>query len=169
MMRCMVLALSFFCGAHAAHAADGMAYEDNKLNFRNCQGENVTARWFGTKLSLSRAGASPSEPEITIEHVGWDGACMKINWDTDKAEFQTSAEGSQNLSSVVKYVAWDGGKWIATRTGAGFYVSRVAKSEDAGLSKSNFANAAQWLRRRDPNNFGAVTLIDALTKAASTE
>lgn len=169
MIRRIALVLSLTYASHEAHAADGMAYEDNKLNFRNCQGENVTARSFGTKFSLSRAGASPSEPEDAIEYATWDGECAQFSWDSDKTEFQTTSNGAQVGSRVVKYVAWDGGKWMATRTGAGFYISRVAKNNVASLSKSNFADAAQWLKRRDPNNFGAVTLIDVLTKAASTE
>lgn len=169
MLRWAAVSLSFAVSAHAALAADGMAYEDNKLNFRNCKGENVTARSFEQKFSISRAGASPSDPETEIEFATWDGSCAKFRWDAGKTKFLTTKDGSSVASSVVNYVAWDGGKWMATRTGGGFYISRIASNSDTSMSKENYTDAAQWLKRRDPHHFGAVTLIEALDKAASKE
>lgn len=169
MFRFAFLALSLSVLAPSANATEGLAYEDNKLNFRNCKGENVTARSFEQKFSLSRAGVSPTEPEVEIEFSAWDGSCAKFKWDAGKTAFLTTTNGTQIGSPVVKYVAWDGGKWIATRTGGGFYISRVANNDVDTLSKADFAGAAQWLKRKDPNNFGAVTLIEALTQAASTD
>lgn len=169
MFRWALIALSLPFFAQSVNAAEGLAYEDNKLNFRNCKGENVTARSFEEKFSLSRAGVSPSDPEVQIEYSTWDGGCAKFSWDAAKTEFLTTTNGAEVGSRVVKYVAWDGGKWMATRTGGGFYISRVANSGDNSLSRANYADAAHWLKRQDPNHFGAVTLIEALTKAASSE
>lgn len=169
MFRCALLAVSLMVVAQSANASDGLAYEDNKLNFRNCQGENVTARSFEQKFSISRAGVSPSDPETEIEFATWDGSCGKFRWDDSKTQFQTTMNGTPVGSRVVRYVAWDGGKWMATKTGSGFYISRIAADGTSTLSKTNFSDAAHWLKRKDPHNFGAVTLIDELTEAASRE
>lgn len=162
---CFAIAASVF--ATSAMGSEGLSYEDNKLNFRNCQGENVTARWFGTDLSLSRAGTSPSDPQPTIDYLTWSGECAKMGWNTKEASFATASAGVSAVTSMIRYIAWDGAKWAATRTGPGFYVSRIAKGEHAAISKAHFADAAKWLRRRDPNNTGAMTLIDALNEAAA--
>lgn len=156
-------------GAAPIVAADGLAYEDNKLNFRNCSGENVSARWFGGKLSISRAGLSPSEPEATVEYQTWDGACAKIGWDGAKASFVSTRDGASEFSSIVRYIAWDGAKWASARTGPGFYIARIVQADrDGAASAEHFDKAARWLRRKDGGNLGAVALADALTEAAKS-
>ena len=54
--------------ASSLAAAPGpRAYEDNKLNFKDCKDANVTARWFKTELTISEAGKSPDYPADRIE------------------------------------------------------------------------------------------------------
>ncbi len=153
-------ALAIF-SAMPAHAAEGLAYEDNKLNLRNCAGENVTARWFGTDLSLSRAGTSPAEPEPMIEYQTWDGTCEKMGWDSAKAEFKTTSGGTAGVSRIVRYIAWDGAKWAAGRTGPGFYIARITRPDEPHTAEA-FDAAARWLRRKDGSNIGAMALAESL-------
>ena len=56
-------------------AAKTLAYEDNKLNFKDCAGADVTARWTGGDLTLSQAGKSPGDSV----KVGWVDAYGESN------------------------------------------------------------------------------------------
>lgn len=152
--------------AAEARAESGLAYEENKLNYQNCQGEKVTARWYGEGLSISNAGTSPADPAATIEFKDWEGACKKLAWNQSQALFSLSGDGGASFGKVVRYIAWDGGHWIATRTGHGFYVSRVGQAGKQP-QPDDFSAAAAWIRRSDPSNFGAITLTEYLSTAVN--
>lgn len=158
----LALATAFSTGAVAD---SGLAYEENKLNYRNCQDENVTARWYSGGFSVSRAGASPTDPAPAVAFKSWDGKCQTFFWDEAKAQFAVDDGAETQSSEILKYVAWDGGKWAAARTGGGFYVSRVSK-DSTQPSPDDLSNAAKWLRRKDPENFGAIALANVLSKEA---
>lgn len=152
----------------AAASEAGLAYEDNKLNFVSCDGEKVSARWFESKISLSHAGAAPGDPSSTVKLQSWDGNCITVGWSDDAATFTEIADDkAKPTASYVPYVAWDGSKWAAVRTGLGFYHARIAL-KDQKHTADHFAAAADWLRRKDANNLGAMALAKALTVQSSS-
>lgn len=139
--RILVLAALLVAGASPL-AAKSLAYEDNKLNFKNCQGEDVVARWRAGGITLSKAGTSPSDPQPTVEFQTWDGGCATFGWDDKVGQFVV-VEGDQTRRGVaIHFVAWDGSLWAAARTGSGFYLARIADKGDPN-PKSHFKAAAE--------------------------
>ncbi|WP_072396806.1 hypothetical protein [Hyphomicrobium sp. CS1GBMeth3] len=139
--RILVLVAALAVGASPL-AAKSLAYEDNKINFKNCQGEDVTARWKSGGITLSQAGKSPGEPGPSVEFQTWDGSCAAFGWDDKAGQFQVK-QGDQAASSIaVRFVAWDGSLWAAARTGSGFYMAKIAEKGDPD-PKRHFKAAAE--------------------------
>lgn len=136
------------------------AYEDNKLNFKDCKGENVTARWFKTQLTISVAGKSPEEPADSIELKDWDGNCVTLRWDFDAAHFVTTHGDASTTGQVISYVAWDETLWAASRTYSGFYHARVAEKGDPD-PRSKIKAVGEWLAK---NNTLEVPAADVLAE-----
>ncbi|MBX9861434.1 MAG: hypothetical protein K2Y42_01660 [Hyphomicrobium sp.] len=141
----VVVALSAPFVASAALAST-MAFEDNKLNFKSCDGANVTARWRGHVFSLSEPGKSLGDDHAAFTHLGWDGKCEKASWNADGAKFTVEADGAAKPAHVVRYVAPDGSKWVGMRAGDGFFVTRIAR-ENEEISPERVKNVADWLAR----------------------
>jgi hypothetical protein len=144
-----------------APAAARMAFEDNKLNFKSCDGKNLTARWRDNNFHLSIPGKTlqPASPEI--KYLGWDGKCrtMHVN---GKGQFQhTSADASQ-ADRLINYVTWDDAKWSATRAGTGFFVVEI----DGEGGSGNMKDAAIWLKARKPDSRAASLLARELIAAS---
>lgn len=155
-----LLALAAVLTATAASPvmAKPRAYEDNKLNFKDCKEENVTARWFKTQLTISVAGKSPEEPADTIQLRDWDGNCVTLQWDFDAAHFVTKNGDASQTGQVITYVAWDDSLWAATRTYAGFFHARIAEKGEAD-PRANMKEAGEWLAKNNINNVPAADVL----------
>ena len=136
-----ILVLAAALTAASPLAARSLAYEDNKLNFKNCEGEDVVARWRKGGLTLSRAGTSPSEPEPTLKFQTWDGGCATFGWDDRTGQFLVVEGDATQRTVAIRFVAWDGSLWAAARTGSGFYLARIADKGDPD-PKRHFKAAA---------------------------
>lgn len=136
------------------------AYENNTLNFKNCNDENVTARWFKAQLTISKAGQSPDDPTDSIEIKDWDGNCVTIQWDFDAAHWVTKDGDDSKTGQVIAYVGWDDNLWAATRTYAGFFHARIAEKGDAD-PRANMKEAGEWLAK---NNVNSVPAADVLAE-----
>lgn len=140
------------------------AYEDNKMNFKDCKGANVTARWFKTELTISEAGKSPDYPTDSIEIQNWDGKCINLKWDVDAAHFVFTDGDASETGQIITYVAWDDTRWAATRTYNGFFHARVADKDDPD-PRSKMQAAGEWLAK---NNILQVPAADVLAAGLSS-
>ena len=142
-------------------AAARMAFDDNKLNFRSCDGKNLTARWRGTDFHLSVPGKTlnPASPEL--KYLDWDGKCRSVHLDSKGRFAQTGADAA-DASPVVHYLSWDGTKWAAMPSGNGFYAVLVG-DKDASVSADDIKEAARWLNVNKPDSSAAGQLANALT------
>lgn len=157
--RTLVLA-AVLIGAAAPLEAKTLAYEDNELNFKSCKGEDVTARWFGGNVSLSQAGKSPGDPSPSAEFQTWDGKCGTFEWSSDIGALVIKLDGQVQSERILHFVAWDGSRWSATRTGGGFYLARIADKDDAD-PKSRMKAAGEWVAK---NNKLGVPAADMLAE-----
>lgn len=148
-------------GLSSALEAKTLAYEDNKLNFRSCSGAHVTARWVGANLSLSEAGKSPGDPAPTTEFQTWDGQCASFAWDADVGALVIKKGDTALSDRFVRFVSWDGARWAAMRTGAGFFLVRIA-DKDAADPAAGMKAAGEWLAK---NNTLGVPAADVLAEA----
>jgi hypothetical protein len=130
----------------SAAMASTMAFEDNKLNFKSCEGANITARWRGNAFSLAEPGKSLGDEHAAFAHLGWDGACKTASWNSDGAKFSIEADGAAKLTDMVRYVAPDGSKWAGVRAGDGFFVTRMALAGEE-ISNERVKAIADWLAR----------------------
>ena len=142
-------------------AAKTLAYEDNKLNFKSCSGTNVSARWVGGDIALSEPGKSPTDPAPSAEFMTWDGACATFAWGSDIGALVIKQGDKPQPSQIVRFVSWDGSKWAAARTGAGFFLARVA-DKDAADPAASMKAAGEWLSK---NNKLGVPAADILAEA----
>ena len=140
------------------------AYEDNKLNFKDCKGANVTARWFKTELTISEAGKSPDYPTDSIQVQDWDGACVTLRWDVDAGQFEFTKGDASQTGQLIKYVAWDETRWAATRTYGGFFHARIAEKDDPD-PEAKMQAAGEWLAK---NNILQVPAADLLAERLSS-
>ena len=122
------------------------AFEDNKMNFKGCDGAQVSVRWLGDNFKLSAAGKVLGKEKPSFEFVGWDSKCSTARWNTDQAKFAVGADGSAKPSSVVRFMATDGSRWLAMRDGDGFFVARIAASGEE-ISPPRISEIATWLER----------------------
>lgn len=139
-------------------AARSLAYEDNKLNFKNCKGEDVSARWYGGNLTVSQAGKSPAEPTPTVEYQTWDGACGAFGWNAETGALSITSGDAATAAQAVYFVAWDGSLWAASRTGAGFYLARIADKGDPD-PKAHLKAAADRVLKSNVMNVPAAELL----------
>lgn len=145
--------------------AKTLAYEDNKINFKNCAGEDVSARWKGGDLTLSQAGKSPGDPQPSVEFQTWDGACASFGWDANTGSLVIRQGDEAKAGPMVRFVAWDGARWAASRTGAGFYLARIADKDEAN-PESLMKAAGEWVAKNNKLGVpGADVLADGLTNA----
>lgn len=154
-------AISVALAVVAAPALARVAFEDNKLNFKSCDGQNLTARWRDNNFHLSVPGRTiePAAPEL--KYLGWDGACRTMSVD-GKGRFQHAHGGTTNANHVINYVSWDDTKWSATRAGTGFFTVFVAgKGEPA--SDASLKDAASWLKRNKADSRAGSLLAHELS------
>lgn len=121
-----------------------LSFEDNKMHFKSCDGQNLAARWEGAEFSVSVAGKKHGEPLPSIKYLGWDGACRTLSWDIKAQRFVHTGDKGSEVNRIVNYVAWDGGRWSATRAGTGFFQTRVAEA-NAAVSAETVNGIADWL------------------------
>lgn len=157
--RILILAASLAAAASPA-VAKTVAYEDNKLNFRSCDGEKVSARWFGADLALSQAGKSPTDPAPTAKFLTWDGQCGSFKWNADIGALEVTLGDKKQPGKILNFVAWDGSRWSAARTGGGFFVAKIAEESDAD-PKSRMKAAGEWVAK---NNKLGVVAADILAE-----
>ena len=162
MIRRLLVLAAALAATTPLHARS-LAYEDNKLNFKNCKGEDVTARWRAEGITLSQAGKSPDAPDSSVEFQTWDGACASFGWDGATAQFDVKQGDAASRSNMVHFVAWDGSLWAATRTGAGFYLARIADKGDPD-PKRHFKAAADRVTK---SNFMQIPAADVLAEELS--
>jgi hypothetical protein len=160
--RILIVAASLLSAAAPA-SAKTVAYEDNKLNFKSCEGENVTARWFGGDLSLSQAGKSPGDPAPSAKFMTWDGKCGSFQWNADVGALVVKLGEEKLPGKILNFVAWDGSRWSAARTGGGFYVARIADPGEAD-PKALMKAAGEWVAK---NNKLGVMAADVLAEELS--
>lgn len=144
-------------------AAKSLAYEDNKLNFKSCKGEQVVARWVSDQITLSQAGTSPGDPGPTVEFQTWDGSCATFGWDSATGQFVVTEGDETRRGVAIRFVAWDGSLWAAARTGSGFYLARVADEGDPD-PKQHLKTAAERVVK---TNILGVPAAEALAEALS--
>ncbi len=147
-------------------SASSLAFEDNKLNYRSCDGQHITARWRGADFSLSLPGKSLGDSHKAIEFVGWDGRCRTGAWNVDTSAFKLDDGGDTTSSGLIGYVAWDGSKWAGVRAGSGFFVARVA-GENEDITNDRLAELGDWLHKRNRYPEPGAALAKALKGAAS--
>lgn len=146
-------------------AAARMAFEDNKLNFKSCEGKNLTARWRETNFHLSVPGKTlnPSSPDL--KYLDWDGKCRSVHLDA-KGLFAQDGEGADKASPMIKYLSWDGTRWSATPSGGGFYKVFVS-SKDETPSNADLKEAARWLQVNKADKRAAERLATALSQTSN--
>jgi hypothetical protein len=147
-------------------AASTLAFEDNKLNYRSCDGQHITARWRGSDFSLSLPGKSLGDSHKEIKFVAWDGRCLTGQWNTDTGAFKLADGGGAKLSGLIGYVTWDGSKWAGVRAGSGFFVARVA-AEHEEISNDRLDEIADWLQRHNVYPAPGATLAKELKGVAA--
>jgi hypothetical protein len=160
--RMLILAASLL-SASSPVAAKTVAYEDNKLNFKSCEQENVTARWFGGDVSLSQAGKSPGDPAPSAKFLTWDGKCGSFQWNADIGALEVKVGDEKLPGKILNFVAWDGSRWSAARTGGGFYVARIADPGETD-PKALMKAAGEWVAK---NNKLGVMAADVLAEELS--
>jgi hypothetical protein len=145
----------------AGEALARVAFEDNKLNFKSCDGKNLTARWRDNNFHLSVPGKTlePAAPEL--KYLGWDGSCQTLSVDA-KGRFKHSGSDANRL---LNYVSWDDTKWSATRSGTGFYMVFVAGKGEP-ITEAQMKDAALWLGTHKPDSRAATQLARELTLAS---
>lgn len=146
--------------------ASPLAFEDNKLNFRSCDGDHVTARWRESNFSLSLPGKSLGDAHPSISFVSWDGRCLTGRWDEVAGSFTLKGDGSESSSDYIGYVTWDGSKWAGMRAGSGFFVTRIADANE-GVSTDRLQEIGHWLERRNAAFTPGAALGARLREAAS--
>jgi len=159
-----LLAAALFAGAPRTEASS-LAYEDNKLNFKNCAGEDVSARWRPEGITLSQAGASPGDPTATVQFQTWDGACATFGWDGGAGQFAVTQGEQARRTAAIRFVAWDGSLWAATRTGSGFYLARIADKGETDPESKLKAAAERVVK----TNVLGVPAAEVLAKSLSAD
>jgi hypothetical protein len=168
MTRLVLILVASLSVATAPATAKTVAYEDNKLNFKSCEGENVSARWFGASLSLSQAGKSPTDPVPSVKFLTWDGTCGSFQWNADVGALVVKLDDETLPGKILNFVAWDGSKWSAARTGAGFYVARIADQGEAN-PKRHMKTAGEWVAKNNKLGVPAADILaEELAAAAAS-
>lgn len=144
-------------------ASARMAFEDNKLNFRSCEGQNLTARWRDNNFHLSVPGKTLNPSSPNLNYVDWDGKCRSVHLD-GQGRFANSGEGVPAASPVINYLSWDGTKWSAVPSGGGFYAVLVG-DKDQTVSAAQVQEAARWLTVNKAESRAAERLAKELTAA----
>jgi hypothetical protein len=121
-----------------------LSFEDNKMSFKSCDGQNLAARWEGAEFSVSIPGKKHGAAQPSIKYAGWDGACRTLSWDMKAQRFVHSGDKGDQVDRIINYVGWDGSKWTATRAGTGFFQTRVADA-NAAVSAETVNGIADWL------------------------
>lgn len=149
--------------AIAAYPASAMtlAFEDNKLNFRNCDGTAITARWRDMEFSLSEPGKSLGDRHASFKFLDWNSNCKTAAWDSNAAKFVIEGDKGGTRSDVIRYVAPDGSKWVGMRSGDGFFVSRIAQSGEAA-STARVADVVAWLARTSKEYTPGAAMAESL-------
>lgn len=127
--------------------ANTMAFEDNKLSFKTCDGAAMTVRWLGDDFNLSVAGKAIGPARATFQAVDWDGKCQTVSWNKDKSTFDIESGNETKPGAIFRYVAHDGARWVGMRDGDGFFVTLIAK-EGETASPEKIADVSGWLGRK---------------------
>jgi len=162
-----VLALSLSMTVSPASARHA-SHEDNKLNYKDCEGRNLTARWDSSNTSLlANFPGTAADPNKggEIKYLAWDGTCRALAWDLQARQFVHTFDGKQESSPIVNYVTWDDAKWSAMRQGTGFYHVLVADRDDQQPA-SRVKEAAEWLERTKGASQAARNMVRLLNATA---
>jgi hypothetical protein len=162
-----VLALGIAMMSSPAIASHS-SHEDNKLNYKDCEGRNLTARWDDTSTSLRSnfPGTAAGPDGADLKYLAWDGSCRTLTWDVEARQFVHTFDGKSQSSLIINYVTWDDSKWSATRAGTGFFHVFIAgKDEQQPLVRAK--DAADWLEKNKANSQTARTMARLLNLAAS--
>ncbi|HEY7670145.1 MAG TPA: hypothetical protein VH852_05850 [Hyphomicrobium sp.] len=167
MMRIIgrLLVVAAALGLLTSGAMARVAFEDNKLNFKSCDGKNLTARWRDNNFHLSVPGRTlePAAPEL--KYLGWDGTCRSLSVDT-KGRFMHKGAGADDANHVINYLSWDDTKWSATRAGTGFFMVFVAGKNEP-TSQAQLRDAALWLEMHKADSRAAIRLARELSASAA--
>jgi len=145
--------------------ANPQAFEDNKLHLKTCDGDHITVRWLGDDFKVALFGKATGAPQDSLKLLSWDGNCQNVTWDKTQASFAIGGKDAAKTLPFLKYVAEDDSKWIGTRNGDGFFVTRVAKQGE-GISDARLAEIADWLKRTSPEFTPGAALAKELSVAA---
>jgi hypothetical protein len=148
----------------APQAVAHVAFEDNKLNFKSCEGKNLTARWRDNNFHLSVPGKTlePSAPEL--KYLDWDGKCRSLSVDS-KGRFAHKGDGASDANHMINYLSWDDSKWAATPAGSGFYQVFVGGKEEP-VSGALLKDTAHWLATHKADSRAAERLAQELAAAS---
>lgn len=147
-MRILSAAASLVLATFGATSAfaNPQAFEDNKLHLKICDGNHVTVRWLGDDFKVALYGKTTGAAQGSLKFLGWDGTCQTATWDKGQASFAVGDGDGAKPSPFLKYVAEDDSKWIGTRNGDGFFVTRVA-NQGEDVSNARLAEIGDWLKR----------------------
>jgi hypothetical protein len=148
----------------ASEALARVAFEDNKLNFKSCDGQNLTARWRDNDFHLSVPGKTLQPAASELEYLGWDGTCQSMSVDA-KGRFKHTGTSGSDANRLLNYVSWDDTKWSATRAGTGFFMVFVA-GKDEPTSQAQMKDAALWLETNKADSRAATLLANELAVAS---
>ena len=148
-------------------AANHSSHEDNRLNYKDCEGRNLTARWdlTNTILRANFPGTAAGPDGADLKYLAWDGSCRTLAWDSDSRQFVHVEGGKSQASPIINYVTWDDAKWSATRSGTGFFHVFVAGKDEDQL-ETRVKDAAEWLQRTKSDSRAARNMARLLTSAA---
>ena len=144
--------------------ANRVAFEDNKLHFKSCDGKNLVARWRENNFHVSVPGKMLQPEARELEYLGWDGACRRLSVDA-KGKFLHTGDSSSGANRLFNYVGWDDTRWSATRAGTGFYHVLVAEKDQA-MSPAQMKDAALWLTSNKADSRAASLLAQELISAS---
>ena len=159
----LVAAAAFILTASQADA-NRVAFEDNKLHFKSCDGKNLVARWRDNNFHVSVPGKTLAPEARELEYLGWDGACHRLSVGA-KGKFLHAGDGGSAANRLFNYVGWDDTRWSATRAGTGFYQVLVS-GKDETMSPAQMKDAALWLSSHKTNSRAAARLAAELVSAS---
>lgn len=143
-----------------------MAFEDNKLSFKDCDGAPLTARWRDDNIRLSSGSKAIGDPVPTFKAVDWNGKCQTIGWDKDRASFIIDGKQADKRALLLRYVAPDGSKWVGLRDGDGFYVARIA-GQDEDSSGKQLKKISEWLSAKSDRFSVGAEMAESLKLVAA--
>ena len=126
-----------------------------------------TVKWFNESKGYGFIAQDAGGADLFAHFRDIQGTGFKTLVENQRVQFEVKQGESVGRSNLVHFVAWDGSLWAATRTGAGFYLARIADKGDAD-PKSHFKAAADRVTKSNVMKVPAADLLaEELSKNGS--